>query len=231
MRTVYLAPSDLKYVLDECPRCWWLKTRGIQTLREPMPNVFREMDKSMKASIGVDEVKAFGIPAVHEIPFGRIARTLEFPEHGVKIQIRGYLDKAFELEDETLAVIDFKVSFSEKADLTTYARQLHCYVSCIEDPINIAREVTNICLIVFAPSGKFRIDRRQDNVVFAAQTGILHHYPLELDRVTFYEQIEAIAKLAGGELPGPGHGCVRCHSVNEVTTYLEAHDRGKAAVA
>jgi hypothetical protein len=244
MRQVWLAPSDIRYLIDQCPRCWWMVTRNLPKPKSELPRLFKHVDRGMKQSWAVEHLRALGVPAKELVTLERVrSKPIEYPELGVSLTIGGYLDRLVLLEDDTYEVIDFKMTDPNPAGLALFARQLHGYVQCLEDPaIGEAREVTRVSLVVFdAYDGIFKISsenlkKATENpglVTFSAgQMGRVVYRPLELDRSSFFEELERIAGIAARlEMPESGANCTVCAHAAEINRFTRQYEERRRELA
>src|SRR5512136_2177895 len=101
---IKLAPSDLTFLWDECPRCFYLKyIHGINRPAAPFPAVFGAIDRLMKAQFN-------GRPASDldpSLPLGIIGVTenwveslpITFPGHSLGVFLRGKIDALIGFDD------------------------------------------------------------------------------------------------------------------------------------
>ena len=134
-----LSPSDLTFLWDECPRCFYLKVvHGFNRPAAPFPKIFNRIDKLMKdfftgrstsdlsPMLPAGSVK-FAEKWVHSQP-------LAFAGHAGSCYIRGKFDTLVEFEDGTYGIVDFKTSEAKPEHLAFYSRQLHAYAYALEHP-------------------------------------------------------------------------------------------------
>ena len=225
MKRYFLAPSDFAWLLDECPRCWWLKLRQLYRPRESQPAVFRHIDAGQKEAYNVEALRSFGIDAKAIVPKGRLlSLPIEFEEYGVSFSIKGYLDEFVELDDGTHLILDFKTTVPTEKTLTKFANQLHAYATALERPAEGQPfEVSALGLLTFDPSvGKFT----RNGSGWCAQTGHEAYLPIDLDRTRFFEFLDQCASLAASDdVPASGSLCQTCihaFEVNRMLSHLAA---------
>lgn len=132
LRTFSIAPSDFRWLLDRCPRCWWQKIHSLAPPKDVLPAIFNRIDHGMKEFLSVANLRAMGIPAKAELNVGKLLSSrIEYPEHGVALVLSGYLDRAFELEDGTFAIAECKATKADPQKLIPYERQVHGYQSTL----------------------------------------------------------------------------------------------------
>ncbi|HSB67372.1 MAG TPA: PD-(D/E)XK nuclease family protein [Anaerolineales bacterium] len=136
---IKLSPSDLTFLWDECPRCFYLKyLHGIHRPAAPFPAVFGAIDRLMKAQFA-------GRPAAElnpSLPPGLINVTenwlesvpISIPGHIQAVFLRGKIDAWIRFEDGSYGIVDFKTSEPKKEHVPFYSRQLHAYAYALEHP-------------------------------------------------------------------------------------------------
>jgi hypothetical protein len=136
---IKLSPSDLTFLWDECPRCFYLKyIHGISRPAAPFPSIFGTIDRLMKAhyagrpSSDLDPSLPPGIVSVSEQWIESIPVTL--PGHSLSCFLRGKFDALIGFDDGSHGVIDFKTSEPKPAHIPFYSRQLHAYAYALEHP-------------------------------------------------------------------------------------------------
>ena len=89
-RRVFVSPSDLAWLSDSCPACWWRKIHGIQQVKSGLPQIFNVIDQGMK-TIGMQSLNELGIPAVDPIPKSKVVSAPWTCEQapGVELVISG----------------------------------------------------------------------------------------------------------------------------------------------
>ena len=136
---IKLSPSDLTFLWDECPRCFYLKyIHGISRPAAPFPSIFGTIDRLMKAQFAgrpasdLDSSLPPGIVTVTEQWIESVPVIL--PNHTLPFFLRGKLDALIEFNDNSFAVIDFKTSAPKPEQIPFYSRQLHAYAYALEHP-------------------------------------------------------------------------------------------------
>lgn len=136
---IKLSPSDLTFLWDECPRCFYLKyIHDITRPAAPFPSIFGTIDRLMKAQFAgrpaseLDPSLPPGIVTVSEkwvesVPFS-------LPGHDLSCFLRGKIDAMLGFDDGSYGVVDFKTSAPKKEQIPFYSRQLHAYAYALEHP-------------------------------------------------------------------------------------------------
>ncbi len=138
MHNLKLSPSDLTFLWDECPRCFYLKVgMGINRPPTAFPRIFGKIDLLMKRLF---QDKDTGDLAP-ELPPGRIlfgerwVESLPIALPGSQpVFIRGKFDSVVAFDDGSYGVVDFKTSEPSPKHIPFYGRQLHAYAYALEHP-------------------------------------------------------------------------------------------------
>jgi len=205
-----LSPTDLTFLWDECPRCFYKKVAlGKPRPRAPFPKVFGLIDRAMKDFYQGERAEV----AVPGMPLGVIggadrwvkSAPIVFPGVTGAIVIRGRVDVLVDCDDGTVAVVDFKTG-GGRADLEKYAPQLHAYALALESPARgSASSVSALGLLCFSP------DRFETNGQDAAVTGGLSWTEVPLDCPAFTSFLSRVlALLDEPEAPPPSFDCRWC---------------------
>lgn len=134
-----LSPSDLTFLWDECPRCFYLKVvHGFNRPASAFPKIFSRIDKLMKDFF--EGQPTMSISA--SLPDGRVrfgekwvtSQPITTHYHAATSYIRGKFDTAVEFDDGTFGVVDFKTSEPRPEHVPFYSRQLHAYTYALEHP-------------------------------------------------------------------------------------------------
>ena len=132
-----LSPSDLTFLWDECPRCFYLKVvEGFYRPAMPFPKIFNQIDRLMKdffEDLPTEEMSP-------DLPPGKVAfsnkwvnsNPITFSHHSVGCYIRGIFDTVLQFSDGTYAVVDFKTTKPKQEHINFYSRQLHAYAYALE---------------------------------------------------------------------------------------------------
>ena len=156
---VNLAPSDLTFLWDECPRCFYLKVKeGQRRPSTPFPAVFNRLDKAQKNFFKgrpveeVDPSLPAGIVAqqdvrVHSAPIDILRRD-------TAVTFRGEIDTVLAFNDGSYGIIDFKTTETKANLVERYSRQLHAYAWAAETPAEgkpLLDPVSRLGLFCFEP--------------------------------------------------------------------------------
>lgn len=94
---IKISPSDLTFLWDECPRCFWRKHRlGIKRPFGIMPGIFNRIDSAMKNAFeGTDLSKTVRDAPPYKVVAAErwvTSEPLEFDGCDFTLQIRGKFD-------------------------------------------------------------------------------------------------------------------------------------------
>lgn len=206
-----LAPSDLSYLYDRCPRCYWLKLRGFVGPSDTLPGVFRDIDRAQKAGITLDTIRALGIPATEFIPREKVI-SLPAEHGGSVLAISGYTDRRVRLEDGTVGVLDYKTSAPRVDGMARFWRAMSAYQYAIEHTEN-PEQVTLLALVVFSPQA-FAL--RPDHPTQAFYKGSLMRVDIEIDRPKFEKFLEGVGQMLAREDMPPSGSCDTCRHCDQV---------------
>lgn len=238
MKTIKISPSEIAFLWDRCPRCWYRKVNGLQKPKEALPQMFRLVDQSMKLAVPA-MCEAFEIPIKATCAFEKVlSAPIPFDEHGVQIVISGKVDKATEFDDNTFGLVELKMAEASQANIAKYRPQCHAYELALRNPASgDPREISRADMFFLQPTADLVKCRKVDSRTIFSFTGEVHHVPVEIDRAWFETTIlEEMARVAGSlELPAPGEFCDYCASLNATVHYdsnlARIADKSKAAVA
>jgi hypothetical protein len=159
-----LSPSDLTFLWDECPRCFYLKiAKGFNRPATAFPSIFSKIDRLMK-DFFTDKPTS---EITYDLPAGRVkfgekwvfSLPISFPGKSTQVYIRGKFDTLVEFEDGTYGVIDFKTSEPKPSHVQFYGRQLHAYAYALEQAAPGKLKfgpISRLGLLVVAPAQMIR---------------------------------------------------------------------------
>jgi hypothetical protein len=210
-RTWALSPSDLTFLWEECPRCFFNKVAlGERRPATPFPKVFGVIDRAMKDFYLGEraDILAPGAPAgVIEWP-DRWVKSAPIALHGCDrpVVLRGRLDAVVACDDHTEAVVDFKTALPGDSHIPLYGRQLHAYGWALERPSSgRPSEVSALGFLCFAP------DAFEAEGTRAALLGDLAWIGVARDDADFDAfLVEVVSVLEAPEPPEAAPGCPWC---------------------
>jgi hypothetical protein len=214
MTTYKLSPSDLTFLWDECPRCFYLKVKGILPRPQtPFPGIFSKIDGAMKRYFADQPTSLIST----DLPAGRIVASqvwveslpITLEDHQDSLFLRGALDALLSFDDRSWAVTDFKTSEPKDEHVAFYARQLHAYAYALENPAPRKERyspVVQLGLVYFDPDDL--LPYPQNKVGF---TGDFSWKEIPLDMSVFMGFLnQVLALLECERAPESSETCVFC---------------------
>lgn len=215
-RRFRLAPSDLTFLWEECPCCFYEKCHGLATRpRTPFPGVFTRIDKANR-DFYAGKSTAWVSPA---LPPGRLDSTEHFvrsedisvPGQEAVCWISGKTDCVAVFDDATYGLIDFKTSNPGDAYTALYVRQLWAYAYCMEHPAKGSPPmgpVSHLGLLCIEPRTMSMLIGTKPTCLLAAQPV---WKPRRWDERAFLEFIgQALEVLTRPEPPDASASCQFC---------------------
>ena len=209
-----LSPSDLTFLWDECPRCFYLKVvRKFNRPPTAFPGIFSKIDSLMKHYFAGRSTAEF----TPELPPGVVkygglsveSEALQLPGHSASCMLAGKFDSVLEFEDGSYAVVDFKTTSPRPEHVAFYSRQLHAYTYALENPapgkLSLA-PVTRMGLFSLDLDGleRYSTDR-------LALLGPVHWQECPRDDAGFLTFLDRVlGVLEQPEAPAPGEKCGFC---------------------
>lgn len=208
-----LAPSDLTFLLDDCPRCFYLKiVSGIRRQKGPMPKIFTVIDGHQKVYFegGPTESVDPNLPGGTVCHSGMAVASSPIETlNGCTVQFRGAIDALLAFADGTYGIVDYKTTDPRDTNVHMYGRQLHAYAIALEYPSPGTQQfspVTTLGLLCMQPTGMIELDDGD----FAYRIGP-HWIEIERNDADFCAFIEDIvAVLSQPHPPTPNARCAWC---------------------
>jgi len=206
-----VSPSDLTFLWEECPRCFYNKVALSQRRpATPFPKIFGAIDRAMKDFYLGEraDLLALGAPAgVIGWPDRWVkSAPIALPSCGRPVVLRGRLDALVACDDGTDGVVDFKTALPSDAHVPLYGHQLHAYAWSLEQPASgCPTQVSALGLLCFAP------DAFEAEGARAALCGDLVWIGVPRDDHGFEAFLtEVISVLEALEPPPPNPSCNWC---------------------
>lgn len=211
---IKLSPSDLTFLWDECPRCFYLKyLHGINRPAAPFPAIFGAIDRLMKAHYAGRPSSDLDLslpPGVIDVSENWVeSLPITFPGHILSIFLRGKIDALIGFEDGSYGIVDFKTSEPKKEQIPFYSRQLHAYAYSLQHaaPGRLAYSpITRLGLYVEAPHATLAATTSQISFHFRSTWLEVPYY--EDGFLFFLDQVLTLLELP--EPPLPGENCEYC---------------------
>lgn len=151
MTTLKISPSSLTFLLDECPRCWYMQIHGIHKRPyTPFPSIFNRIDKLMRGAYqGRSSLNITGKAGMFDTKEHKLVSRLIPISDNVNIQFSGKTDCLIKFDDRSIGILDFKTSEVKPDLVKLYAPQLYAYRASIDADI----EVSRMGLLCASPNG------------------------------------------------------------------------------
>jgi hypothetical protein len=211
---IKLSPSDLTFLWDECPRCFYLKhVHHIMRPAAPFPSVFGAIDRLMKAHFAgrpaseIDPTLPPGVISVSEKWVESLPIIL--PGHTLSCFVRGKIDAMISFDNSSYGVVDFKTSEPKLSQIPFYSRQLHAYAYAFEHPapdkLGLS-PISRLGLLVEAPHATWVESTEEINFHFTS-TWLEIPYK-EAGFLRFIDKVLTLLELP--EPPPAGEKCEYC---------------------
>ena len=209
-----LSPSDLTFLWDECPRCFYLKVvHGFTRPSAAFPRIFSRIDQLMKGYFG--DLPAAAISP--DLPPGVIrfadrwvvSQPILLPGHTQSAYIKGRFNSVIEFADGSYGVVDFKTSEPRREHVPFYSRQLHAYAYALEHPAEKALRLAPVshlgllCVEPVAMSGE-----ATDRLAYLGQATWLDCPKDEAWFLGFIDNMLSV--LEDPQPPPPAENCAYC---------------------
>ena len=209
-----LSPSDLTFLWDECPRCFYLKVASnLPRPAAPFPKIFTRIDRLMKDHFGGLATRAIA-PELPEgvVRFGEhwvTSAPIHHPGRHASCYLKGKFDTVVEFSDGSYGMVDFKTSEVKPEYVDFYSRQLHAYAYALENPAPRAfalKPVSRLGLLCVEPVLMERTDLGQ-----IAYIGNVAWQECRKDENAFLGFIDQVlAVLEAPRPPEAGKNCSYC---------------------
>jgi len=214
MPSIKLSPSDLTFLWDECPRCFYLKVAlGLPRPAMAFPKIFNSIDLLMKRMFE-NKTTAEVLP---DLPPGRVifggkwvySTPIQSPDQQISVHIAGIFDSVVQFDDGSYAVIDFKTSQPNPHHVEFYGRQLSAYAYALEHPAPgklALAPVTRLGLLCVEP-----IDIDRDELGRIRYAGEVTWMDVPKDETKFLQFIDTVMTvLRQPDPPPPAEKCGFC---------------------
>ena len=209
----FISPSDLTFGLSTCKRCLWLKywfklvAPGqfplLKTLSSTQEEYFRHKQHAeISSELRPGKIKQWG----------QWVRSENIKINGeiTRWRINGLYDLLGHNDDGSVALIDCKVSDSDRDSAAFYAPQLEAYAYAIEHPASSKPfEVATMGLLVWKLDNE--VWRSSEKVGFSTNEFYL---PVERNQEKFLALIADLIEVLEGDLPDVGENCETCRYIS-----------------
>jgi len=212
---IKLSPSDLTFLWDECPRCFYLKYRcSITRPAAPFPSIFGTIDRLMKAhyagrpTCDLEPTLPPGYISVSEQWVESVPILL--PGHRLSCFLRGKYDALIGFDNGSFGIVDFKTSEPKPEHVPFYSRQLHAYAFALEHPAVGKPYLGPISVLgLFIATPQATLDLATSAMSFRLGLSWLEVPFLESNFLGFIDQVLTLLELP--EPPPASEKCTYCH--------------------
>ena len=212
----YISPSDLTFLWNECKKCLWLKynhkisTPGFMPLVGPMSAFQESLYRDKPTSFLSSELQPGSVSNWGEKV---VSKPIVIDGVETNWRIEGKYDLLITFDDETVGIIDCKVTTSEMDEdkVSHYRPQLEAYAYAIENSANSeSKKVSETGLMMWRVNGALE---KEDNS-FGFST---NHSYLTAGRKpeVFLELVKEVIDCIEGEMPESGDACKNCKFVEK----------------
>jgi len=211
---IKLSPSDLTFLWDECPRCFYLKyLHGITRPAAPFPSVFGAIDRLMKAQYAgrpASDLSPALLPGTISVTENWIESVpFTLPGHTLSCFLRGKLDALIGFNNGSYGIIDFKTSEPKPTQIPFYSRQLHAYAYSLEHPAPGRLGLSPISLLGLYIETPFATLASTTNQISFHFQSTWMEIPLQEGAfINFLDQVITLLELP--EPPPAGEKCTYC---------------------
>lgn len=211
MQNWKISPSDLTFLWDECPRCFYLKVRhNFRRPGLPFPKIFSKIDLLMKdIYLGQSTQKISpALPPGKTIMSGRWVTSAPIPAADGQNSgyLQGIFDTVVQFEDGSYGVVDFKTSEAREEHVEFYGRQLSAYAYALEHPAPGKLHfspVSKLGLLYFEPQ-----DMLETSPNGLSLNGPARWVEIPIDEARFAAFMQTVLALLG--LPEPPPASPEC---------------------
>ncbi len=203
-----IRPSDLTFGLSNCRRClwifYWFKVQAPMVM--PLVSTLADLqEKQFQGATLKDIDPSLGDGKI--VKWGEFINSKKISINGEETRWRFYgkYDILGENSDGSLAIIDCKVSDSERDNGQFYAPQLEAYAYSLENPaVGEGKKVSTMGLLVWSPKSAdltgFKVEQK--------------YVPVERDSARFQTLLADLINMLEGEMPDSGEKCETCRFIS-----------------
>ena len=203
-----IRPSDLTFGLSNCRRClwifYWFKVQAPMVM--PLVSTLADLqEKQFQGATLKDIDPSLGDGKI--VKWGEFINSKKISINGEESRWRFYgkYDILGENSDGSLAIIDCKVSDSERDNGQFYAPQLEAYAYSLENPaVGEGKKVSTMGLLVWSPKSAdltgFKVEQK--------------YVPVERDSARFQTLLADLINMLEGEMPDSGEKCETCRFIS-----------------
>jgi len=210
----YISPSDLTFGFSTCHRCLWMKywyDFGYKTDFPLLKSLSTAQEESFRRA-PMQSLDPSLQPGIVK-QWGQWVKSKYITVNGVdtRWQLRGIYDLLGHYDDNTVGIIDCKVSDSERDNGDFYAPQLEAYAFALENPLSgKVFPVSTMGLLVWKLGGAAQT-RPNEFVTHNMGFGVHQHYvPVQRDPARLDRVLEEFITMIEGDIPASGEQCPHC---------------------
>lgn len=209
-----LSPSDLTFLWDECPRCFYLKVKhNFRRPAVPFPSIFTTIDGLMKGFFQGQSTQTLdaSLPAGHVLWASRRVQSvpIALPGRRETCILAGLFDSLLAFDDGSYGIVDFKTAAPKAHHVAFYGRQLHAYAYALEHPADGQLHLTPISrlgLFIVEPN---EMTRQADGRI--AYVGQVTWLEVPRDDAAFLNFLSEVMGLLEAPAPPPAaETCAWC---------------------
>ncbi len=209
-----ISPSDLTFLWDECPRCFYLKVRhNLARPRMPFPSVFNKYHRLLQRYFEGRDCRAVqdslpGGKMMHEEMHVQSA-PLSLTPDGARFIFSGRVDNLIRFDDGSWGIVDYKMTEPAARYVPFYSRQLHAYAWALERAGVGERlaPVTRMGLLCLDPEELMRFE--PDSHALVRLTPRWIEIPRD-DAAYRTFLLDVLDLLAADHIPQAGRNCGAC---------------------
>jgi hypothetical protein len=210
-----IAPSDLTFAFSTCKRCLWLKYWFKLDLKKEFP-LLKTLSTAQEESFRRAPLPSLdpSLPDGVVKQWGQWLKSAPLVVNGVESRFRilGIYDLLGHYTDGSVAIIDCKVSDSDRDNGDFYAPQLEAYAYALEHPDRgVVFPVKTMGLLVWKLAGVAETTPNEF-VSHSLGFGVHQHYvPVPRDPERLQRQLADFLDVIESDMPAAGADCNTCN--------------------
>lgn len=214
-----IAPSDLTFAFSTCKRCLWLKYWYKLDLRKDFP-LLKSLSTAQEEHFRRASLQSLdpSLPEGVVKQWGQWVKSAPLFVNGIATQFRimGIYDLLGHYTDGSVAVIDCKVSDSDRDNGDFYQPQLEAYAYALENPDRgLIFPVKTMGLLVWKLAG---VAPTEATELASSPTGFgvnQHYVPVQRDPARLQNLLIDFLGMIDGDIPDAGADCHTCNYLIE----------------
>lgn len=208
MATYYISPTDLTFLWQECPRCFYNKIHKIWSRPyTPFPSVFSKIDRCIREALHNQDCEPLlGRPGVFDTTDRTIkSNPIQVGEH--EIIFSGKMDIRVNFADGTVGVIDAKTSDPKDSMIPVYGRQVDTYRTILQNPQKGNPEYVSLQGLLIATPGRLSFNPTVPSSPFHFDFSFKS---IEIKDGEWFEFLVAVVDLLSGDRSADNGKCNHC---------------------